>query len=47
VTGQLHAMAILPFGERKPGNRPSVGWVGPRAYLEIWGKRKSLASAGV
>jgi hypothetical protein len=34
VSGQLHALAALPPGERAPGTHWIRGWVGPRAGLD-------------
>jgi hypothetical protein len=46
VSGQLHAPAALLPGERAPGTRWIVGWVGPRAGLNGVEKRKRVAPAG-
>jgi hypothetical protein len=40
VSGQLHAPAALPPGERAPGTHWIGGWVGPRAVLDAVVKRK-------
>jgi hypothetical protein len=40
VSGQLHALAALPPGERAPGIHWIGGWVGPRAILDTVVKRK-------
>jgi hypothetical protein len=40
VSGQLHAPATLPPGERAPGTYWLGGWVGPRAVLDTVVKRK-------
>jgi hypothetical protein len=34
VSGQLHAAAALPPGERTPGIHWIGGWVGPRSGLD-------------
>jgi hypothetical protein len=40
VSGQLHAPAALPPGERAPGTLWVEGWVGPGAILDAVVKRK-------
>jgi hypothetical protein len=40
VSGQLHAPAALPPGERVSGTHWIGGWVGPRAVLDAVVKRK-------
>jgi hypothetical protein len=39
VSGQLHAPAALPPGERAPGTHWIGGWVGPTAVLDAVVKR--------
>jgi hypothetical protein len=41
VSGQLHALADLPPGERAPCTHCIGGWVGPRAGLDAVENRKS------
>jgi len=43
VSGQLHAPATLPPGERAPGTLWIEGWVGPRAVWTRWQREKSLS----
>jgi hypothetical protein len=38
--GQLHALAVLPPGEKAPGTYCIGGWVGPGAGLDTVSKRK-------
>jgi hypothetical protein len=45
MSGQLHSLAAL-LPEKEPGTHMLGGWVGPRAGLDVVGKRKSLACAG-
>jgi hypothetical protein len=47
VSGQLHAPAALPLGEKAPGTQWIEGWVGPKACLEAVAKRKISAPAGI
>jgi hypothetical protein len=47
VSGQLHAPAALPTGERVCGIRWRGGWVGPRAGLDDMEKRKFLTLPGL
>jgi hypothetical protein len=42
VSGQLHARAVLPPGERAPNTHWLGGWVGPRAGLDVVEKTKIL-----
>jgi hypothetical protein len=42
VSGQLHASAALPLGERALGTHWIGGWVEPRASLDDVEKRKYL-----
>jgi hypothetical protein len=46
VSGQLHAPAALPPGERAPATHWIVGWVDPRAGLDDVEKRKFLTLPG-
>jgi hypothetical protein len=46
VSGQLHAPATLPLGERAPGTHWIGGWVGLGAILDTVVKRKIPAPAG-
>jgi hypothetical protein len=47
VSGQLHASAALPPGERTPGTHWIGGWVDLRAGLEDLEKRKFLNLPGL
>jgi hypothetical protein len=47
VSGQLHAPAALPPGERAPGTPCIGGWVGPRAGLDDMEKRKIFPLPGL
>jgi hypothetical protein len=47
VSGQLHAPAALPPGERATGTHWIGGWVGPRAGLDAVEKRKFLTLPGL
>jgi hypothetical protein len=47
MTGQLHAHAALPTGERAPGTHWIGGWVGPRTGLDAMQRRKILPSPGL
>jgi hypothetical protein len=47
VSGQLHAPAALPLGERGPGTHWTGGWVDPRASLDDVEKRKFLTLSGL
>jgi hypothetical protein len=40
VSGQLHALTVLPPRERASGTHWIVEWVGPRAVLDAVVKRK-------
>jgi hypothetical protein len=42
MSGQLHATAALPPGERAPDTHWIGGWVGPRAGPDDVEKRKFL-----
>jgi hypothetical protein len=46
VSGQLHAPAALPPGERAPGTHWIGGWVDLRAGLDDMGKRKFFTLPG-
>jgi hypothetical protein len=46
MSGQLHAPAALPPGERAPGTHWIGGWVDPRADLDDVEKKKFLALPG-
>jgi hypothetical protein len=43
VSGELHAPAALPAGERAPGGHWIGDWVEPRAGLDDVEKRKVYA----
>jgi hypothetical protein len=43
VSGQLHASAALPPGERAPDTHWIEGWLGPRAVLDAVVKRTILS----
>jgi hypothetical protein len=47
VSGQLHAPAALPPGERAPGTHSIGGWVGPTTGLDDVEKRKFLLPLGL
>jgi hypothetical protein len=47
VSGQLHAPAALPPGERAPGTYRIGGWVNLRAGLDGLEKRKFLTLQGL
>jgi hypothetical protein len=47
ASGQLHAPAALPPGERAPGTHWIGGWVGPRTGLDDMEKRNVLALPGL
>jgi hypothetical protein len=47
VSGQLHAPAGLPPGERAAGTHWIGGWVDPRAGLDDEQKRKFLTLQGL
>jgi hypothetical protein len=47
VSGQLHAMAALPPGERAPGTHWIGGWVDSSAGLDDMEKRKFLTLPGL
>jgi hypothetical protein len=47
VSGQLHAPAALPPGERAPDTYEIGGWVGPRTDLDDVEKRKFLTLPGL
>jgi hypothetical protein len=47
VSGQLHAPAALPPGERAPGTHWIGGWVGPRAVLEAEEYQKICCQQGL
>jgi hypothetical protein len=38
---------VSVFPVKEPSARWIGGWVGPRAGLDVWEKRKSLAPAGI
>jgi hypothetical protein len=40
VSGQLHASAALPRGERAPGTQWIGGWMGLRADLDVYYENK-------
>jgi hypothetical protein len=46
-SGQFHAPAALPFGERAPGTHWIGGWVDLRADLDDLEKRKFLTLPGL
>jgi hypothetical protein len=46
VSGQLHALATLPPGERAPGTPRKGGWVGPEPFWTRWWREKFPAPAG-
>jgi hypothetical protein len=39
-SGLLHASAVFTAGETAPGTHRVGGWKGPKADLEVMGKRK-------
>jgi hypothetical protein len=47
VSGQLHAPAALPPGERAPGTHWIRCWVSPRVGLDVVEERKILHCRGI
>jgi hypothetical protein len=47
VSGQLHARAALPPGERAPGTHWVRGWVDPKEDLDDVEKRKFMTLPGL
>jgi hypothetical protein len=47
VSGQLHAPAALPRGERTRGTHWIGDWMDPRADLDVVEKRKILLVPGI
>jgi hypothetical protein len=47
VSGQIHAAAAIPPGERVPSTHWIGGWVGPRAGLDYMEKWKFLPPPGL